>query len=99
MKTAVHPKWYPEAIVSCLCGNSFNVGSTVAEIQVNSCSKCHPFFTGEQKFVDIEGRVQKFQKKQKEAEVKKKIILERKKKEEIREAYRPKTLREMLLGE
>lgn len=98
MKTAVHPKWYPEATVSCNCGNTFTVGSTLAEIKVGSCNKCHPFFTGEQRFVDTEGRVQKFQKKMKDAEVKKKVLLEKKKKEEVREAYRPKTLREMLLG-
>lgn len=98
MKAAIHPKWYPESVVSCNCGNTFTVGSTIPEIQVNSCSKCHPFFTGEQRFVDTEGRVQKFQKKQKEALVMKKILIEKKKKQEVREAYRPKTLREMLLG-
>lgn len=98
MKTTIHPKWYPESQVSCICGNVFTVGSTVASISVNTCSKCHPFFTGEQKFVDTEGRVEKFQKKQKEAVEKQKVILEKKKKQATKEAYRPKTLREMLLG-
>lgn len=98
MNTAIHPKWYPEAQVSCICGNTFSVGSTTPQISVNSCNKCHPFFTGEQKFVDTEGRVVKFQKKQKEAAVKQKILQEKKKKQEVKEAYRPKTLREMLLG-
>ncbi len=98
MKAQIHPKWYPEARVFCNCGNTFTVGSTIAEIPINSCNKCHPFFTGEQKFVDTEGRVVKFQKKQKEAELMKKVLMEKKKKQEVREAYRPKTLREMLLG-
>lgn len=98
MKRVIHPKWYPEAEVSCICGNSFTVGSTKPKLSVNTCNKCHPFFTGEQKFVDTEGRVEKFQKKQKEAEVRKKLLLEKKKKKEIREREAPKTLREMLLG-
>lgn len=98
MKTAIQPKWYPEVLVTCICGNSFIVGSTKAELSVNSCNKCHPFFTGEQKFVDTEGRVERFQKKQKEGEAKRKVIQETKKKKEVRERERPKTLREMLLG-
>lgn len=98
MKTTIHPKWFDECRVTCICGNTFVAGSTKEEILINTCSKCHPFFTGEHKFVDTEGRVQKFQKKQKIALERKKIILENKKKKETREAYRPKTLREMLLG-
>lgn len=98
MKTAVHPKYNSQAIVTCLCGNTFAVGSTLDSISVSTCYKCHPFFTGEQKFVDTEGRVEKFQKKQKEAHAKQKVLLEKKKKEETKEAYRPKTLREMLMG-
>lgn len=98
MKTAIHPKYYPQAVVTCLCGNTFTTGSTLESINVSSCYKCHPFFTGEQKFVDTEGRVEKFQKKQKEAEAKQKVILEKKQKKEVKEAYRPKTLREMLMG-
>ncbi|MBI2029056.1 50S ribosomal protein L31 [Candidatus Gottesmanbacteria bacterium] len=98
MKTAIHPKYFDQAVVICLCGNTFTTGSTLESISVSSCYKCHPFFTGEQKFVDTEGRVEKFQKKQKEAEVKQKIIMEKKQKKEVKEAYRPKTLREMLMG-
>ncbi len=98
MKANIHPKWYPNAVVTCVCGHSFTVGSTKPQLSVNTCHKCHPFFTGEQKFVDTEGRVEKFQKKQKEAAVKKQKLLESKKKKEIKEKERPKTLREMLLG-
>ncbi len=62
MKEGIHPK-YQKVKVRCACGNEFEVGSTVFEIRVEICSKCHPFFTGQQKLVDTAGRVEKFQKK------------------------------------
>ena len=60
MKTAIHPSYYPTAKVRCACGNSFTVGSTKEEISVEICSKCHPFYTGEEKLIDTAGRVEKF---------------------------------------
>ena len=60
MKKDIHPKYYPEAKVTCACGNSFTVGSTVPEIRVEICSMCHPFYTGKQKLVDTARRVEKF---------------------------------------
>ena len=63
MKKGIHPEYYPNAVVRCACGNEFTVGSTKPEIKVEICSKCHPFFTGEMKFVDTEGRIEKFMKK------------------------------------
>lgn len=63
MKKGIHPQYFEEAIVKCACGNEFRVGSTKKEIRVEICSKCHPFFTGEMKFVDTEGRIEKFMKK------------------------------------
>ncbi len=63
MKKGIHPEYYPNAVVRCACGNEFTVGSTKPEIRVEICSKCHPFFTGEMKFVDTEGRIEKFMKK------------------------------------
>jgi len=60
VKAKIHPKWYPEARVHCACGNTFIAGSTVPEIAVEICSSCHPLFTGQQKFVDTAGRVDKF---------------------------------------
>ncbi len=63
MKKGIHPEYYPDAVVRCACGNEFRVGSTKPEIRVEICSKCHPFFTGEMKFVDTEGRIEKFLKK------------------------------------
>ncbi len=98
MKANIHPKWYADSKVTCICGNTFTVGSTVPEITLNTCSKCHPFFTGEQKFVDTEGRVEKFQKKQQHAQESRQILVEKKKKKEERAKLREKSLREMLLG-
>ncbi len=62
MKKDVHPK-YVEALVTCGCGESWKTRSTKAKIAVEICSKCHPFFTGKQKYVDTAGRVEKFQRK------------------------------------
>lgn len=63
MKQAIHPKYYDNCQVSCACGNKFTTGSTAESIEVEVCSKCHPFFTGQQKFVDIKGRIDKFKEK------------------------------------
>ncbi|MBI4039876.1 50S ribosomal protein L31 [Candidatus Daviesbacteria bacterium] len=71
MKANIHPAWFPQAKVVCACGNTFTTGSTVPEIRVEICSVCHPFYTGQQRFVDTLGQVEKFQKKTKESEVKK----------------------------
>ncbi len=62
MKKEIHPKIY-QAKVKCACGEEFATGSTVKEIHVDICSKCHPFYTGKQKFVDSAGRIEKFNKK------------------------------------
>jgi len=60
MKKDIHPKYYPEAVVRCACGNTWTTGSTVEQIRTDVCSACHPFFTGEQRIVDTEGRVDRF---------------------------------------
>ncbi len=62
MKQGIHPE-YVEATVKCACGETFKTRSTKPELRVDICSKCHPFFTGKQKFVDAGGRVDKFKKK------------------------------------
>ena len=59
MKTDIHPEYYRDATVVCSCGNSWTTGSTRKELRVELCSKCHPFFTGEQRIVDTEGRVER----------------------------------------
>ena len=63
MKQDIHPKYYPNARVQCSCGNTFTVGSTQEYIEVEICSKCHPFYTGKEKMVDTMGRVEKFRKR------------------------------------
>ncbi|NWF77385.1 MAG: 50S ribosomal protein L31 [Chloroflexi bacterium] len=65
MKAKIHPKYYENAKVTCLCGNTFTTGSTKPEIRVEICSKCHPFYTGEQRIVDSMGRVERFKKRYK----------------------------------
>ncbi|EKD26758.1 MAG: ribosomal protein L31 [uncultured bacterium] len=62
MKPDIHPK-YEECEVTCACGDKFKTRSTKSKIHVGICSKCHPFFTGQQKFVDSEGRVERFMKR------------------------------------
>lgn len=62
MKEKIHPQ-YKEAKVICACGETFITRSTKSLIKVDICSKCHPFYTGKQKIVDTEGRVEKFMKK------------------------------------
>ena len=68
MKANLHPKWYHDTVVTCSCGNTFTTGSTQKTIQVDICSACHPFFTGEMRFVDRQGRVDKFMAKVKKAQ-------------------------------
>ncbi|MBQ17381.1 MAG: 50S ribosomal protein L31 [Planctomycetaceae bacterium] len=62
MKQGIHPD-YVETEVTCGCGNAFTTRSTVEKMNVEICSACHPFYTGQMKYVDSAGRVEKFQKK------------------------------------
>ncbi len=93
MKANINPKYYPDAKITCACGNTFTTGSTLPKITVEICSACHPFFTGEMRLVDTQGRIERFQSKQKKA----KSIAKTKVKARKRE--RPRTLREMLKKE
>lgn len=64
MKKGIHPTYYPEAQVVCACGNTWTTGSTRKMIRTEVCSKCHPFFTGQQaRIIDIEGQVDRFYRK------------------------------------
>lgn len=99
MKAKIHPKWYSDCTVTCACGNQFTVGATVAELTVEVCSACHPFFTGQMKFVDTAGRVEAFKAKVKSASKKtmskadkRKAKREKKLQEEL---SRPETLEEV----
>lgn len=97
MKAQIHPQYFENAQVICACGNRFTTGSTLEVIHVELCSKCHPFYTGEQKFVDTASRIQKFQKKQEVAKEHKAHVVA-KKEEKKKKDEAPKTLREMLLN-
>lgn len=63
VKPGIHPNWYPDAVVTCACGNRWTTGSTKKEIHTDVCNKCHPFFTGEQRIVDTAGQVERFMKR------------------------------------
>lgn len=99
MKKAIHPKWYPEAVVKCVCGNTFKMGASVLQIDVDVCAQCHPFYTGQMKYVDTAGRVDSFRAKQSGAQA---VVLSKKDRREIKkqqrineELQRPETLEEL----
>jgi large subunit ribosomal protein L31 len=96
MKKDIHPQVHTDTKVACACGNSFTTMSTLPEISVEICSACHPFFTGQQKFVDTEGRIEKFQKKVKIAEEKKKTTSKKKKGKKTESPGKRGSLKEML---
>jgi len=100
MKATGHPKYF-DAKVTCACGNTYMIGSTKPSIDVEICSKCHPFYTGEMKFIDTLGRVERFQQKislqqtQGKPLSKKARLLQKTKEAAAEEAARPKSLKEM----
>lgn len=62
MKKDIHPKYYPEAKITCACGNIITAGAAVSEMKVEICGACHPFYTGKKKLIDATGRVDRFKK-------------------------------------
>jgi large subunit ribosomal protein L31 len=68
MKPKIHPEYYNDAKVVCACGNTFTIGSTRKMVKIELCSKCHPFYTGEQRVVDTMGRVERFKRRYKKVE-------------------------------
>lgn len=99
MQVQIHPKWYKDAKVTCACGNTFTIGAAVPEIQVEVCSYCHPYFTGQMKFVDTAGRVDSFRARVKGAQEKVLSKAERRKlkreKRIAQELERPESLEEI----
>lgn len=63
MRQDIHPTYYPQAPVTCSCGNTWVTGSTHPELRTDLCSACHPFYTGEQRIVDTAGQVERFMKR------------------------------------
>ena len=100
MKANIHPSWHTDTKVTCACGASFTTGSTLPEIRVEICSNCHPFYTGDQKFVDTLGQVDRFVKKVETSKIKQleraKILETRKSKVQQKKADRP-SLKDLLL--
>jgi large subunit ribosomal protein L31 len=92
MKAQMHPQYFDDAQVVCSCGNKFTVGSTKQVIHVELCNNCHPFYTGQARFVDSASRIERFRNKQAQA-----TQTPKKKKVEVEvEEKQPQTLREML---
>ncbi len=60
MKQGIHPTYHEDATITCACGESYATGSTQKTIEIEICAKCHPFYTGKQKYVDTTGRVERF---------------------------------------
>lgn len=100
MKAKIHPQWYNEALVSCVCGNTFKVGATKEEIRVEICSRCHPFYTGEMRYLDAKGKIERFSDRVKKAEKMAPVIAAKKAKKAgiTTDDSGPKSLKEMLLG-
>ncbi len=63
MKKEIHPEYFSAALVTCSCGSTFTTGATKAALRVEVCSKCHPFYTGEQRVVDTEGRIERLRRR------------------------------------
>lgn len=99
MKAQIHPKWYEEAVVTCACGNKFTMGATMPEITVEVCSNCHPFYTGQMKFLDAAGRVDAFRARMQKTSDKKVSKTEKRKLKRAKrlqeELSRPETLSEL----
>ena len=97
MKKDIHPQLYKDTKVTCACGNTFVTMSTLPEITVDICSVCHPFFTGQQKFIDTEGRIQKFQKKMQAAKETKPTASKKKRGKKLdKDSDNPASLKDML---
>lgn len=94
MKSNIHPTWFTDAVVTCSCGNTFTTGSTKKTISVDICSACHPFYTGEMRFIDVQGRVEKFQAKWKQSQAYRDTV--KAKKQVTQKQVEVKSLKDML---
>lgn len=96
MKAKIHPVYFTNTAVTCACGNKFTTGSTKEFISVEVCNKCHPFYTGEHRFVDVRGKVERFKTKQKMALELQKKFGNKKDKKLGKGEKQTKSLRELL---
>jgi large subunit ribosomal protein L31 len=99
MKAKIHPQWYADAKVTCACGSVFTTGATQPELHVEICSMCHPFYTGQMKYVDTAGRVEAFKSKLAGASTKRVSKTDKRKAKKMRkiqeELERPESLEEL----
>ena len=97
MKPNIHPQYFTNTVATCTsCGNKFTTGSTKPAISVEVCYKCHPFYTGEHRFLDVKGRVDTFQKKQELAKKYQATASSKKRKKTSHEEKKPRSLKELL---
>jgi len=96
MKAKIHPTYYSDAKVTCACGNTFVTGSVKPTLSVEVCYKCHPYYTGEHRFVDTKGKVESFQKKQQVAKEMQAKLSSRKARKDEKTVKSGKSLKELL---
>ncbi len=73
MKQGIHPTYHEDTVITCACGETYPTGSTRESIEIEICARCHPFYTGKQKYVDTTGRVERFKQLAERAEAKKAV--------------------------
>jgi large subunit ribosomal protein L31 len=96
MQAAIHPKTYEATITCTSCGFTFTADSTKESYHIEVCSKCHPFYTGKQRFLDTKGNVDRFKRKQEQAKKYSQEIAAKKKKEQTKKEKPTKSLKELL---
>jgi large subunit ribosomal protein L31 len=96
MQAAIHPKTYEATITCTSCGFTFTADSTKESYHIEVCSKCHPFYTGKQRFLDTKGNVDRFKRKQEQAKKYSQEMAAKKKKEQTKKEKPTKSLKELL---
>lgn len=96
MKKDTHPEYHEDATVTCACGNKIEIGSTQKDIDVEICSNCHPFYTGDDQLLDTAGRAEKFKKRREKAAEKAKKTKSKKEKKKEKEE-KEKTEKEKMI--
>jgi len=96
MQAKIHPPFHEDVLVTCSCGKTFTTGSVAEKINVEVCSQCHPFYTGEEKFLDTKGTVDKFLKKEQKAKTYKKTVATKKKIKKEKQKRSSQSLRDLL---
>lgn len=96
MKAKIHPQFYSDATVTCACGYTFTTGSTKKNIFVEVCSRCHPLYTGQHRYIDTKGKVEQFEKKRQQAEIFKKELKQKRTNKKTTSEKKTKSLKELL---